>query len=224
MRTVTVTGTGSTRVAPDSAVVRVAAAARGIGVAEAYDAMTAAASVLVEVAGRHTERRRIASTGISLWPWHDRDGQQRGYEARHAYTVGCPDLAVAGTLLGELAREVGDGLVVDSVGLEVTEATGAAGAAREAAFEDARSRATALAVMAGARLGAVHSIVEGHPSSGPGPMPKVAMLRDAGGGIEPGESTVASVVTVVWELEPTPSSQGPADDLGHERGAEPGEG
>ena len=71
--TVTVTGTGTRKVAPDSAVVRLAAVGRGAGVAEAYDAMTAAASGLVEVASRHTERRRIASTGISVWPWHDRD-------------------------------------------------------------------------------------------------------------------------------------------------------
>ena len=201
MRTVTVTGTGSSSVAPDSAVVRVAAVARGAGVAEAYDAMSAAASVLVEVAGRHTERRRIASTGISLWPWHDRDGRQQGYEARHGYAIGCADLAVAGTMLGELAREVGDGLAVDTVGLEVTEDHGAGDTAREDAFEDARRRATALAEMAGARLGAVHSIVEGGPTGGPGPMPKAAMMRDAGGGIEPGESTVTAVVTVVWELD-----------------------
>lgn len=201
MRTVTVTGTGSSSVAPDSAVVRVAAMARGAGVAEAYEAMSAAASTLVAVAGRHTERRRIASTGFSVWPWHDREGQRQGYEARHGYAIGCTDLAVAGALLGELAREVGDGLVVDSVGLEVTEDHGAGDAACEAAFEDARRRATALAEMAGARLGAVHSIVEGDPTAGPGPMPETAMVRDSGGGFEPGESTVTSVVTVVWELD-----------------------
>jgi uncharacterized protein len=198
MRTVTVTGTGSSSVAPDSAVVRVAAVARGAGVAEAYDAMSAAASALVEVAGRHTERRRIASTGISVWPWHDRDGQRQGYEARHGYAIGCADLAVAGTMLGELAREVGDGLAVDSVGLEVTEDHGAAAAARQAAFEDARERAIALAGMAGARLGAVHSIIEGDPTGGPGP--KMAMVRESAGGLEPGETTVTSTVTVVWEL------------------------
>jgi uncharacterized protein len=200
MRTVTVTGTGSSSVAPDGAVVRVAAVARGAGVAEAYDAMAAAASALVEVAGRHTERRRIASTGVSVWPWHDRDGQPQGYEARHGYAIGCADLAAAGTMLGELAREVGDGLTVDHVGLEVTEDHGADVAAREAAFEDARRRATALAEMAGARLGAVHSIVEGGPTGGPGPVPMMAMARDTGG-LEPGESTVTSVVTVVWELD-----------------------
>lgn len=224
MRTVTVTGTGTSRVAPDSAVVRVAAVARGAGVAEAYDAMSAAAATLVEVAVRHAERRRVASTGISVWPWHDRDGQRQGYEARHSFAIGCTDLAVAGSLLAELARAIGDGLAVDSVGLEVTEDRGAGVAARAAAFDDARGRATALAELAGARLGRVRSIVEGDPSSGPGPMSRMAMARDSGGGIEPGEATVTSVVTVVWELEDRPSSGGPADDLGHQRGAEPGEG
>jgi uncharacterized protein YggE len=200
MRTVTVTGTGSTTVAPDSAVVRVAALARGAGVAEAYDAMSAAAATLVDVAGRHTERRRVGSTGISVWPWHDRDGQRQGYEARHSYAIGCADLAVAGTLLAELARAVGDGLAVDSVGLEVTEDRGARGQAREAAFEDARERAAALARMAGAELGAVQRMVEGGADSGPGPLPKVAMMRDSAGGLEPGETTVTATVTVAWEL------------------------
>ena len=200
MRTVTVTGTGSSSVAPDSAVVRVAAVARGAGVAEAYDAMSAAASVLVEVAGRHTERRRVASTGVSVWPWHDREGQRQGYEARHGYAIGCADLAVAGTMLGELAREVGDGLAVDSVGLEVTEDHGAGAAAREAAFRDARDRAASLARMADAGLGAVQSMVEGGADAGPGPMPRLAMMRDSAGGLEPGETTVTSTVTVVWEL------------------------
>ncbi|CUR61718.1 putative Outer membrane protein, 28kDa [metagenome] len=200
MRTVTVTGTGTATVAPDSAVVRVAAVARGAGVAEAYDAMTAAAEGLVEVAGRHTEPRRIASTGISVWPFHDHEGRRQGYEARHAYAIACADLAGAGEVLGELARVVGDGLAVDSVGLEVTEDHGAGAKAREAAFHDAREKAAALARMAGAGLGAVQSVVEGGVADGPGPMPKLAMARDSGGAIEPGESTVTTTVTVVWEL------------------------
>jgi len=200
MHTVTVTGTGTSKVAPDTAVVRLAAVARGAGVAEAYDAMSASAAALVEVATRHTEERRIASTGVTVWPFHDREGRQEGYEARHAYAIGCADLADAAEMLGELAREVGDGLAIDSVGLEVTEDHGAGGKAREAAFHDARERAAALARMAGAGLGAVQSIVEGDAGTGPSPMPKLAMMRDSGGGLEPGEASVTSSVTVVWEL------------------------
>ena len=200
MHTVTVTGTGTSKVAPDTAVVRLAAVARGAGVAEAYDAMSASAAALVEVATRHTEERRIASTGVTVWPFHDREGRQEGYEARHAHAIGCADLAEAAEMLRELAREVGDGLAIDSVGLEVTEDHGAEGKAREAAFHDARERAAALARMAGAGLGAVQSIVEGDAGTGPAPMPKMAMMRDSGGGLEPGEASVTSSVTVVWEL------------------------
>lgn len=200
MRTVTVTGSGTSKVTPDSAVVRVAAVRRGAGVAEAYDAMTAGAAQVVDVALRHTEQPRIASTGISVWPAHDHEGRRQGYEARHGYAIGCADLAGAGALLGELAREIGDGLAVDSVGLEVTDDHGAEGKAREGAFHDARDRAAALARMAGLGLGAVQTIVEGAVSGDVPGSPKLAMMRDSGGGIAPGEAAVTTTVTVVWEL------------------------
>ena len=201
MHTVTVTGYGASTVAPDTAVVRVAAAARGSAVAEAYETMSASAAALVEVAARHTGERHIASTGITVWPWHDHSGRRQGYEARHSYAIGCADLAGAGEMLAELAREIGDGLTIDSVGLEVTEDHGAGGKAREAAFHDARERAAALARMAGAGLGAVQTIVENDAGpGGPGPMPRSEMMRDSGGGLEPGQASVSTSVTVVWEL------------------------
>ena len=109
-------------------------------------------------------------------------------------------VAAGGPEAAELAGEVGDGLVIDSVGLEVTEDHGAGAQAREAAFHDARERAAALARMAGAGLGSVQTIVEGTGGDGPSPMPKPAMMRDTGGGLEPGETSVTTTVTVVWEL------------------------
>lgn len=200
MHTVTVTGTGTSRVAPDSAVVRLSAVARGSGVADAYEAMTSAAASVVDVARRHTDERRIASTGITVWPWHDHTGTRQGYEARHSYVIGCDDLPGAGTMLAELAAEVGDGLAVDSVGLEVTEDHGAGDKAREAAFHDARDKAAQLARLAGAGLGAVLTLVEGDAGREPSPMPVMAMARDSAGGLEAGETTVTTSVTVVWEL------------------------
>jgi uncharacterized protein YggE len=199
VQTVTVTGTGAVPVVPDSAVVRLAAVARGSGVAEAYEAMSAAAATVVEVAHRHTEERRVASSGVSVWPARDHEGREAGYEARHSYAVACPDLAAAGALLAELAGAVGDSLAVDGVGLEVTDDHGAADRAREAAFEDARERAAQLARMAGAGLGAVQTIVEGDADRGPSPMPRMALAASAKG-LEPGETSVTTAVTVVWEL------------------------
>ncbi|NYE38505.1 hypothetical protein F4692_003653 [Nocardioides cavernae] len=203
MHTVTVTGTGTSRVAPDTAVVRLAAVGRGSGVAEAFDAMSGAASTIAGVAAAHVEERHVASTGISVWPARDHEGREVGFEARHGYAVGCPDLSVAGELLRRLAAEVGDRLTIEGVGLEVTEDHGAGDKAREAAFHDARDRAAQLARMAGAGLGAVQSIVEGDVGDGPSPMPKVAMARDSAGGIEAGEVSVTTSVTVVWELVST---------------------
>lgn len=200
MNTVTVTGTGTSRVAPDTAVVRLAAVARGAGVAEAYAAMSAAASVLVAVAGQHTEERRVASSGVSLWPSHDHTGARDGFEARHSFAIGCADLAAAGEMLARLAAEVGDALAVEGVALEVTDDHGAAAKAREAAFHDARERAAQLARMAGAGLGAVQSMVEGDAAAGPAPMPRAAMLKDSAGPLAAGETEVTSSVTVVWEL------------------------
>jgi uncharacterized protein YggE len=200
MHTVTVTGTGSSRVAPDRAVVRLGAVARGSGVAEAYAAMTSAAGSIVAVARRHTDERRIASTGITVWPWHDHSGTRQGFEARHSYVIGCDDLAGAGTMLAELAAEVGDGLAIDSVGLEVTADHGAGDKAREAAFHDARDKAAQLARLAGAGLGAVQTVVEGDAGREPSPVARMSMARDSAGGLEAGETTVTTSVTVVWEL------------------------
>lgn len=200
MQTITVTGTGVVAVVPDSAVVRLAAFARGSGVAEAHAAMTGAAATVVEVARRHTDERRVGSTGISLWPARDHEGREAGYEARHSFAVTCPDLATAGALLDELAGRVGDALAVDGVALEVAEDHGAGDRAREAAFDDARERATQLARMAGAELGAVQTIVEGDTDRGLSPMARMALASASAVGLEPGETTVATTVTVAWEL------------------------
>lgn len=201
MRTVTVTGSGISHVAPDAAVLRVVAVQRGEGVAQAYDAMSTSAATLVEIASRHTESTRVSSTGVSVFPAHDHQGKRNGYEARHGYVITCDDLTLAGTLLTELAQKIGDGLVVDSVGMEVTDGSSAAGEAREAAFSDARERAMSLARMAGLGLGQVESIVEstGHSESIPRVASKLSMSREAAG-LEPGETAVSCSVTVVWTL------------------------
>lgn len=198
-RTVTVTGQGTTAVAPDSAVVRVAAVARAAGVAEAFAASSAAAARIGVAARRHTEERRIASTGINVWPWHDDQGRQRGFEARHSLAVGCPDLDAAGALLDELAAEVGDALAVEGVTLEVSEPTAARDQAVTAAYADARRRAEQLAALAGASLGDVLAIDQaGSTGGGPAARGMDAMAMSAK--IEPGETAVAASLSVTWAL------------------------
>ena len=102
MRTVTVTGTGTSRVAPDSAVVRLAAVGRGSGVSEAYDSMAAAAAAVAEIARRHTEERRTASTGITVWPTRDHEGRE--VELGYAVTPAARGRGVATAALLAMAR------------------------------------------------------------------------------------------------------------------------
>lgn len=198
-RTVSVTGSGICLVVPDSAVVRVAAITRGSGVAEAFAACTSAVEAIGVVARRHTDEKRIASTGINVWPGHDDLGRPRGYEARHSLTIGCSDLDAAGALLSELVAQIGDALSVDGVSLEVSDPGAARQQAVAAAYEDAKQQATYLAGLAGAVLGETLAI-GGPGGSGGGPglrsMDTMAMAAT----IEPGETSVDAVVSVTWAL------------------------
>ena len=196
-RSVPVTGQGSTAVAPDTAVVRVAAVSRGAGVADAFASSSAAAAQIGVVARRHTEDKRIASTGINVWPWHDNQGRQRGFEARHSLAIGCSDLDAAGALLDELAAEVGDALVVDGVTLEVSEPTAARDQAVAAAYADALRQAEQLAALAGASLADVLAIGPGH---GGGPAFRGMDTMAVAAKIEPGETTVVASLSVTWAL------------------------
>lgn len=198
-RTVTVIGQGSAAVAPDSAVVRVAAVARAAGVADAFAASSAAAAQIGAVARRHTDEKRIASTGINVWPWHDDQGQQRGFEARHSLALGCPDLDSAGALLDELATEVGDAIVVDGVALEISEPTAARDQAVAAAYADAQRQAEQLATLSGASLGVVLAIGQ-RGSVGVGPAFRGLDAMAMSAKIEPGETTVAASLSVTWSL------------------------
>lgn len=201
-RTVTVSGQGASTVVPDTAVVRVAAAHRAAGVAEAFAGADSAVESMAEVARRHTEQRRISSTDVSVWPAYDQQGQPSGFEARHGLRVVVPDIAAAGRLLGELAVEVGDRLQVESVSLEVGDQASAREDARAAAFADARSRAEQLAALSGSAVGPVVSIAEGGFVEGP--VEQAVSLRSAAKdtAFQPGERAVATSVTVTWELVP----------------------
>lgn len=202
LRTVTVTGRGEVLVIPDTAVLRVGAVRRGAGVSEAWAALTDTVATLTDVAVRHTERRKVSSRGVSLWPAHDHEGRRAGFEARHSYVVATDDLDTAGRLLADLATTVGDHLVVDSVGLEVADDSDARAVARERAFGDARAKAADLAGLAGSALGRVVSVVEGgagRTEPGVGAMFRVSAEA---GGLEAGESAVTADVTVTWELSP----------------------
>ncbi|WP_395658882.1 SIMPL domain-containing protein [Nocardioides sp.] len=191
MRTITVVGHGASRVAPDTAVVHVAATFSAASLAEALAGAESARASVVTVARRFTDE--IASQHLSVGR-EDHPGP--GYHARHALLVRCAGLDEAGALVTALADEVGDRLSVDHVGLEVSDTADAERLAREAAFTDAREKAEHLAAQAHGTLGQVESVTEGGtPGS-----PRFARALAASAHFEPGETTVEQQLTVTFEL------------------------
>ncbi len=199
-RTVTVTGSGSVQVAPDLAVVRVAAVHRAASAVEAMDGAFSASAAAGQAARAYVEERHVASTGVNLWNAHDNQGRPAGFEARHALRITCPDLAQAGPLLDALVTALGDRLQVEGVSLQVADATEARDRAVRAAYDDALARATRLAALAAATLGPVVSVAEG---TGTPIGARVADLATAKveATLEPGETTVSASVTASWQLE-----------------------
>jgi uncharacterized protein YggE len=198
MRTVTVTGHGQARVAPDSAAVRVAAVHQAAGVAEALAGADSAASTIAAAARGFTTPEQVGSTSLQIWTSRDAADRPAGFQARHSLTIRCPDIDAAGGLLTALAEVVGDRLEVEGVALELSDPTAAAQAAREAAYADAVVRATQLAGLAGAELGDVQEVVEGSGHGG-GPTLMTRALA-APASFQPGETTVPASVTVTFQL------------------------
>lgn len=200
MRTLTVVGHGTSRAVPDTALVRLAAVHRAPSLAEALAGAGSAADAISTVGRAHVEAGRIASQDLYVWPAHDDQGRPSGFEARHALTIACPDLAVAGELIGALAIEVGDRLQIDGVSLVVADPSAAMRLARERAFVDARARAEHLARLAGAALGEVQSVSEGGGGSAPRGFDMVAASAKMEVSLEPGETTITDSLTVTWQL------------------------
>lgn len=199
-RTVTVMGQGRATAVPDTALVRVAAVHRAASVADAFAGVASAVDAIGTEARRFTQERHIASRGLQVWPAHDNQGRQSGFETRHTLEIGCPDLPAASALLEALVAAVGDRLQVEGVTLQVSEPGPLVTEAREAAYADAVARATHLAGLAGASLGPIVSLVEG---GGWAPFPEAGGMRamKADASLEPGESTISATVTASWQLQ-----------------------
>lgn len=191
MRTISVTGHGAASAVPDTAVLRVAAVHRAASLADALAGAESARAEVVRAAGDLV----VSTSNLSVWPVREPGQERDELEARHALTIAVGDLVVAGELLGRLASEIGDRLVVDGVELAVGDPSAAVAAAREAAFADARNRAEHLAALAGVTLGLVEAVLEGG-SAAPAPLG----LAKAEVVLQPGETSVTAAVTVTWSV------------------------
>ena len=207
-RTVSVTGTGTTTAAPDSATVQMSIIARSKDLDEAQGrAGDVTAKVLELIENLDIDRNLVGTTSAVVRPeyrWNrEREEQElRGYVAERQMTVRVNDLEVLGKLV-EGAVEVGVNQVSPPQ-LESSERDDAHREALRLAAEDARANAEILAETLDAEIGDVISINSGSdrpPQPGPGPRTAaLAMESDAAATYNPADLTFSATVNVVFEL------------------------
>lgn len=137
--------------------------------------------------------------------WENERGPRvTGFRAEHGISVTLRDLKVVGPAIGEALFAGGDDARLNDVAFAVEDPSSLRFEARQAAWDDAVSRAQHLASLAGRELGTVLHISEGDGggSGAEPPTPKMALLAASAPSVapEPGRVEVAVNLRVHWSL------------------------
>ena len=207
--TLTVSGEGGVRAAPDIATIRIGVETEGETAAEALAANSARAERMIEtLKAAGVEARDIQTGQLSVEPRYadmqrTRPGEAPevvGYRVFNQVSVTVRDLDALG---GVLDRVVSAGANrIDGIGFGLEDDTEKADEARRRAVADAKRRAGVLAEAAGVGLSRILSINEG--GGVVRPMQGMAMMRAEAMDVpvERGEVEVTAHVTIVWEIAP----------------------
>ena len=196
---ITVAGTGSVKVAPDVAEwsfgVQASADTAAAALADATEATERVVAALREAGVAQDDLR---TEQVSVYPRTGEDGLSvTGYDASNTVRATIRDLDRAGPTL-DAAVAAGANQVYGP-SLTVSDAESQYADAVDAAFDDARARAEAIAEKAGVTLGAPIAIVEG--GGGGGVVYEAADAAAADAGIEPGTQDVGATLTVTFAID-----------------------
>lgn len=203
-RTITVTGEGEAEAAPDMALITLGVLSEGPTAREATRTNSRAmADILAEIAQAGVAERDVQTSGFNVYPrWENRPNEAAriaGFIAENRVTVRARDLENLGALLDAVTREGANRFEGLSFALQDPQA--AEDAARADAVADASRKARLYAEAAGLTLGAIQSISEGG-SAAPVPIARaeMALSRDAGVPVAPGELSMRARVTIVYAI------------------------
>lgn len=207
-RTITLSGHGETRMAPDMAFVTSGVVSQGATAAEALAANTQTMNGLfaaLKAAG--IAEKDIQTSNFSVQPRYDFGNGTSppkliGYEVSNTVTVTVRKLADLGPLLDRLVSAGSN--QIQGIGFDVSKPDAALDAARQLAAADATRKAKVYAEAMGVDLGKVVSIREGAGQQPQPPLLRSApMMADAASAPVPvaaGEQSLSVDVTVTWEI------------------------
>jgi len=201
---ITVSGAGEANAAPDMVEVDVGVSVLADSVQDATRiAAERAAAVSSALTTGGVAAEDIAATEYSIRPEYDYSASNQrllGYRVSNTVRAKLRDVASTGPLLDSVVSAGGDETKVNGLGFGVGDESALLAKAREAAWNDARTKAEQLAALSGHTLGKATAITE--TIQGPVlPMPRLmaadmSMSESASTPIEPGSSTVTVTLQV----------------------------
>ncbi len=196
-RTITVSGNGSARAVPDTAVFSFGletdgATARSASAANGADMRR----VIAALVGAGVNRADLQTQDVSVYPRRNGSGALGGFTASGSVSATVHDIARAGNVVD--AAVAAGANQVSGPQFERSSRSELYRQALRTAFSDARAKAQALAEEAGAQLGQVRRIDES--DSGSGPIYPMAMRAAEATPVVPGVQEVSANLTVTFAL------------------------
>jgi uncharacterized protein YggE len=198
---ITVTGSGRAKAVPDVADWSFGVQADANTASEALNEAAKATRRIVDaLRGAGVAKQDLRTEQVSLYPLTSNDGLSViGYSASSSVHATVRELGKAGAVV-DAAVSAGANQVSGPT-LRVSDSRAQYLAAADAAMDDARARAEALAAKAGVTLGAPIAIVD---SGGGYPVPMYDAVRAAGAEaavpIEPGIDQISATLTVTFAI------------------------
>jgi uncharacterized protein YggE len=212
-QTITVTGDGEMKAAPDVAYLNLAVETRAATAKEAQAANAKQFEALKKVlfTTYKMDQKDVQTTGFYVQPqyrYNEKDGTNKitGYVATHSVQITTRDLANIGKLFDDLSAAGAnriDGVQFDTEKKEQYEAQ-----ALEKAVANAKVKAEALAKAAGRQLKGVISIAQNGTNAQPLIYDKMQVMNEsaasadrAATSVQTGQITVSAGITVVFEMQ-----------------------
>jgi uncharacterized protein len=202
---ITVSGTGTVSGTPDTLVISLSVTANGSTVSSAFSSANGAmAAVQRTLRGKGVAAADMQTSNVSVEQRYDNRGNANGYTVNEGLTVTVHDIGRASDDMAA-AVAAGRNLVrIDGVSLDLKDTGPLVSRARDAAFAEAKTKATQYAHAAGRGLGAVVSIEE--VTQAPQPIyygafaARAVMATPMAPPIQAGSQQVAVQVTVTFAM------------------------
>jgi uncharacterized protein YggE len=208
-RTISLSGHGEVKTAPDMAIVTTGVTTQGATAAEALAANTTAmTSLFAALKAAGIADKDMQTSNFMIQPRYDyNDGKQPplllGYDVSNNVTVAVRQIEGLGALLDKVVQAGSN--QINGISFDVSKPAEGLDEARKLAAADATRKAKLYAETMGVTLGPVLSISEGVSYQPPVPMLRTAAAPMADSGqpvpVAAGEQTLAMDVNITWEIQ-----------------------